>query len=294
MSPLPRASQGILLMLCAIFLFSTMDVLAKTLTTRFEVLQVVWARYTGQTLVAVVVLAPRLIPLLRTKYLGLQILRSAFLFGATMCFFTALSQMGLAQATAVMNIHPVLLTLGAAAILGERLGPRRIIGIALALTGAIIVIRPGSGVFSWASLLPLAAGTCYASYALTTRFLGRDESLWTSFLYTALIGTLGASLMVPAVWTPPSPADWGWMLVLGTIGASSQFLLIKSLSMAEAGLVAPFGYAGLVFATFWGLVAFGDVPDRYTLLGAAIIIGAGLFIWLRERAVTKAASARLS
>lgn len=283
MSTLPRATQGILLMLGAIFLFSAMDALAKVLTTRFDVLQVVWARYAGQTLVAVSLLAPRLFPLLRTKYLGLQLLRSAFLFSATMCFFTALSQMGLAQATAVMNMHPVLLTLGAALILGEKLGARRIIGIAVALTGAMIVIRPGAEVFSWASLLPLLAGMFYASYALTTRFLGRDESLWTSFLYTALIGTLGASFMVPAVWTPPAPGDWGLMLLLGAIGASSQFLLIKSLSVAEAGLVAPFGYSGVVFASAWGLILFADVPDGYTLLGSAVIVSAGVFIWARER-----------
>ncbi len=282
-----RNTQGILLMLATIFLFSAMDALAKTLATRYDVLQVVWARYAGQMFVATLFLAPRLISSLRTKYIGLQLLRSGFLFGATMCFFTALSQMGLAQATAVMNLHPVLLTLGAALILGEKLGPRRIIGIILALIGAMIVIRPGTGVFSWVSLLPLAAGTLYASYALTTRVLGRAESPLTSFLYTALIGTLGASLLVPSVWAPPTPADWGWMLVLGCIGASSQFLLIKSLTIAEAGLVAPFGYSGVVFASIWGLILFSTAPDVYTLLGSSIIVAAGLFIWARERAAAR-------
>ncbi len=285
-----NATQGILLMLAAVVLLSTMDALAKLLTTRFDVFQVVWARYAGQTLVAVVLLAPRLLSLLRTKHLGLQLLRSAFLFLATMCFFYSLSFMGLAEATAVMNLNPILLTLGAAAILGEKLGPFRIIGIAVALTGALIVIRPGSAVFSWVSLLPLVAGSFYAAYSLTTRFLGRDESVWTSFLYTALVGTLGASFLAPSVWTPPSASDWGLMLLLGCVGAAAQILLIKALTVSEAGLVAPFGYAGVIFAPIWGMVLFNATPDGATLLGSAVIVGAGLFIWARERANAKRAA----
>nr|WP_286193510.1 DMT family transporter [Boseongicola sp. H5] len=283
-------------MLAAIFLFSAMDALAKLLTGRFDVLQVVWARYAGQTLVVMAVLAPRLRLLIRTRHLGLQLLRSGFLFAATVCFFTSLSFMEIASATAVMNIHPVLLTLGAALILREALGPRRIFGIAAAMTGALIIIRPGSDVFTLAATLPLLGGVFYASYALSTRFLGRDEGILTSFLYTALIGTVVASAIVPFVWTPPDLADLGLFLLLGMVGAGGQFLLIKSLTVAEAGAVAPFGYAGVIFATLWGLFAFGERPDAMTILGALVIIGAGVYVWHREtrarRAPLAAPSAR--
>jgi len=275
-------ARGILLMLLAIFLFSSMDAVAKILMTRYEPLQVVWARYTMHTLFAVALLAPRLRATLKTKHLWLQLLRSAFLFGATMSFFTAISLMPLGAATAVMNIHPMLLTLGAAILLGEALGPRRVLGIGAALTGALIIIRPGSEVFSLAALFPLAGGFFYASYALSTRFLGRDESIWTSFLYTALIGTLVASAMVPTVWTPPGPADWGLMLVIGAIAAAGQLALIRALTIAEAGVVAPFGYAGVVFSTLYGLVAFSELPDGWTVLGALVIVGAGVYVWHRE------------
>ncbi|WP_227287187.1 DMT family transporter [Boseongicola sp. H5] len=289
-------AQGILYMLAAIFLFSAMDALAKLLTGRFDVLQVVWARYAGQTLVVMAVLAPRLRLLIRTRHLGLQLLRSGFLFAATVCFFTSLSFMEIASATAVMNIHPVLLTLGAALILREALGPRRIFGIAAAMTGALIIIRPGSDVFTLAATLPLLGGVFYASYALSTRFLGRDEGILTSFLYTALIGTVVASAIVPFVWTPPDLADLGLFLLLGMVGAGGQFLLIKSLTVAEAGAVAPFGYAGVIFATLWGLFAFGERPDAMTILGALVIIGAGVYVWHREtrarRAPLAAPSAR--
>lgn len=279
-------AQGILLMLAAIFLFSTMDATAKMLMGRFDVLQVVWARYAGQMFIVAVLLLPRLPSLIRTKHLGLQLLRSAFLFAATYCFFTSLSFMEIASATAVMNIHPVLLTLGAALILRERLGPRRIIGIALALTGALIIIRPGADVMTWSSLLPLAAGFCYASYALTTRFLGRDEPILTSFLYTALIGTLAATCLVVPQWQPVAPTDWGIFLVFGIIGAAGQFLLIRSLTIAEAGAVAPFGYSGVVFSSIWGLTLFSEVPDTATIVGALVIVGAGVYVWHREKRAT--------
>ncbi|WP_341861816.1 DMT family transporter [Gymnodinialimonas sp. 57CJ19] len=286
MSERSPTTHGILLMLAAIFLFSTMDAMAKMLMGRFDVLQVVWARYAGQMVIVAVLLLPRLPALIRTKHLGLQLLRSAFLFAATYCFFTSLSFMEIASATAVMNIHPVLLTLGAALILRERLGPRRIIGIALALTGALIIIRPGSDVMTWSSLLPLAAGGCYASYALTTRFLGRDEPILTSFLYTALIGTLAATCLVVPQWQPVAPADWGIFLVFAAIGAAGQFLLIRSLTIAEAGAVAPFGYSGVVFSSIWGLTLFSEVPDTATVVGALVIVGAGVYVWHREMRAT--------
>lgn len=275
-------------MLAAIFLSSAMDATAKGLMARFDVAQVVWARYAGQMFVVALLLAPRLPQLIRTRHLGLQLLRSGFLFAATWCFFTSLSFMEIASATAVMNIHPVLLTLGAALVLREGLGPRRILGIAAALTGALIIIRPGAAVMTWASLLPLAAGVCYASYGLATRFLGRDEQILTSFLYTALIGTLVASVLVVPVWQPPAATDWGIFLGLGIAGAAGHFLLIRSLTTAEAGAVAPFGYAGILYSTLWGLILFAEVPDAATIVGALVIVGAGVYVWHRE---TRAAAA---
>jgi len=269
-------------MIAAIFLFSAMDATAKFLMLRYDPIQVVWARYAGMMVVVAMVLAPRIGPLLRTRRIGLQLLRSAFLFGATYVFFTAISLMDIAAATAVMQVHPMLLTLGAALILREALGPRRIFAIVAALTGALIVLRPGAEVFTWTALLPLLAGAFYASYALTTRFLGRDEPIMTSFLYTAIIGTLAASALTIPVWQAPLPADWAIFLGLGTVGALGQFLLIRSLTIAEAGAVAPFSYAGVIFATLWGLLAFGERPDGATLLGALVIIGSGVYVWHRE------------
>jgi drug/metabolite transporter (DMT)-like permease len=292
LSRLSPTAQGIVTMLCAIFLFSAMDAQAKALTARYDVLQVLWARYAGMMAVVLVVLAPRLGPLLRTRHLPLQLLRSAFLFSATLCFFTALGLMPIGAATAVMNVHPVLLTLGAALILREPLGPRRLFGIAAALAGALVVIRPGSEVFTLTALLPLMGGVFYASYALATRFLGRDEPILTSFLYTAVVGTVAASAVVPTVWIAPGPADAAAFLALGATGAAGQFLLIRALMLAEAGAVAPFGYAGILFATLNGYLFFGERPDGWTVAGALVIVGAGVYVWHRETRARASAAPR--
>jgi drug/metabolite transporter (DMT)-like permease len=289
---LTPAGSGILLMLGAIFLLAAMDAQAKALSARYDTVQVLWARYAGQMAVALLVLAPQVPALLRTRHLGLQLLRSALLFTATYCFFTAIKYMPLAEATAVMNVHPLILTLGAALILREALGPRRLFGIFAALVGALIIIRPGTEVFTLAALLPLGAGIAYASYGLATRFLGRDEPILTSFLYTALIGTLVASLLVIPVWQTPCLADAALFVALGATGALGQFLLIRSLSLTEAGIVAPFGYAGVLFASLNGLIFFGEVPDVWTAVGALVIVGAGVYVWHRETRARAGATLR--
>ena len=275
-------SKGILLMLAAIALFTGMDAIAKGLVAEYPTLQVVWARYTGQTVLVALWLAPRLRHLLRTRYPKMQALRSAFQFGATAFFFFSIGWIGLAEATAITDINPVLITLGAAVFLGEKLGPRRIIGVLVALCGAMIIIRPGSAVFSLTALLPLGCAICYAGYAIATRWVGRNEDAWTSLIYAALLGTLLTSAIMPFVWQPIAAGDVLRFLALGFLGAGAQFLLIRAFTTAEVSAIAPFGYMGIVFATFWGALLYDEFPDRWTIIGALVIVGAGLYVWHRE------------
>jgi drug/metabolite transporter (DMT)-like permease len=275
-------TRGILLMIAAVFTFTVMDAIAKGLSLRLDTIQVVWARYTGQSVIVTLLILPRLRSTLRTRYPKLQLLRALLLLGATSFFFFAISRIGLAEATAIMDISPVLITLGAALFLGEKFGPRRAFGVAAALIGALIIIRPGSGVFSPAAILPLAAAVCYSGYTLATRFVGPNESIWTSLFYTGVIGSLLLSLVVPFVWITPSPGDAGLLLAVGLVGALAQLLMIRALSLAEASLLAPFTYAGLMFATVWGALFYGEYPDAMTWLGGFVIVVAGLYVWLRE------------
>ncbi len=274
--------RAILLMIGAIFCFSIMDAAVKALAPSVGVLPALWARYAGQMLLVLVLVLPRLKQVVRTRYPRLQFLRSILLMSATAFFFTGLSLIPLTDAAALMSTNPVLITLGAALFLGEPLGMRRITGIAVALVGAMIVMRPGSDVFSLSALLPLAAAACYSGYALLTRRVGADEDVWTSLFYTGLVGTVLLSLAVPFQWQSPDKAGFALMIIIALAGTIGQLALIRAFSQGEAGMLAPYSYTGLAFAAFWGFVFFAEIPDFWTIFGSCVIAGAGLYVWYRE------------
>lgn len=276
-------TAGVALMLTAVFLFSIMDATANALVSRNDPSMVVWARYASQTFWAFLIFAPRLPVLLRTTRPGLQILRSALMFGSTLCFFMALRALPLAEALAIFEVAPLITTGLAVLFLGEKVGPRRAMGVAVGFVGALIIIRPGGDVFTWASFLPMAAAFCFASYAIATRFLREGEPALTSFLYASLCGTLIASLAAPWFWETPSLSDAAVMATFGIIGGMGQYLMILALSRAAASTVAPVAYAGLIFASVWSTAIFGEPPDGPTIFGALVIVGAGLYVWWRER-----------
>jgi drug/metabolite transporter (DMT)-like permease len=282
------AGQAILLMIGAIVLFTAMDAVAKGLLVRYPAPQVIWARFAGQFVIVVLILRRRVGPMLRTHYPGLHLARCICQFGATGLFFVALRHVGLAEATALSEMNPVLITLGAAIFLGERLGPRRVMGVVVALIGALIVIRPGTGVFTPAALLPLGAAICYTGNALITRHVGPREPVWTSLIFAAAFGALVLSLVQPFVWRPVTGTDGALFCLMGALGTGAQLCIIRSFSMAEASVVAPFAYLGIVFAAIWGAVLYGEYPDIWAVIGALVIIAAGLYVWHRETRATHA------
>jgi drug/metabolite transporter (DMT)-like permease len=275
-------NRAIILMIFAILSFSFMDASVKALAPRIGVLPALWARYSGQMLLVLILVAPRLRSIVRTRYPKLQFLRSVLLMMATAFFFTGLSLIPLTDAAALMAINPVLITLGAALFLGEALGPRRVVGIVAALIGALIVIRPGSAVFSPAALYPLLAAVCYSGYALLTRRVGADEDVWTSLFYTGLVGTVVLSLAVPFAWQTPDAASLALMGMLALFGTVGQMFLIRAFSQGEAAMLAPYSYSALIFAALLGVIFFAELPDTWTVAGALVIAGAGLYVWHRE------------
>ncbi len=273
-------AQGILLNLAAIGIFTLMDALAKHLILQgYHPLQVVWTRYAGQTAILAVIVAPRLASVLRTRNPGLQGARSILQFATSALFFLSLSHIGLAEATAIADTSPLLITLGAALFLREKIGIRQVAAVLVALLGALIIIRPGSEVFSLAALLPLACAFSFAGFALITRAMGPDESLWTSLIYAALFGTVITSAILPFVWEPVALRDlWGFILI-GMLGTLAQLCMIRAYALAAAAIIAPLGYIGIVLATLWGLLFFAERPDAITIVGALVIVGAGLYVW---------------
>jgi len=278
-------SLPILLMIGAVFCFASMDATAKYLMKEIGPAQTIWARYTVQAVIVTVLILPKINVYGRTNYPKLQFLRSVALMMATTLFFFAFSRLGLAEASAIFNISPVLITLGAFLFLREQIGPRRLIGIIVSLLGALIIIRPGTGVFSIYALLPLGAAIFYSTYSLATRFVGTDESPWTSLFYSAIFGAICYSIYIAFYWNPMSNNAILLTIIIGLFGTAGHICLIRALTLGEASLVAPFIYTNLLFTTTWGFVLFGNLPDFWTIVGALIIVAAGIYVWARDRAV---------
>ena len=277
----------ILLMIGAIFCFASMDATAKYLMKEIGPAQTIWARYTVQAILVTVLILPKINIYGKTKYPKLQFLRSVALMMATTLFFFAFSKLGLAEASAIFNISPVLITLGAFLFLREQIGPRRVIGIVVSLLGALIIIRPGSGVFTVYALLPLGAAIFYSTYSLATRFVGTNESPWTSLFYSALFGAICYSIYIVFHWNPMFSNALLLTIIIGIFGTAGHICLIRALTLGEASLVAPFIYTNLLFTTIWGLVLFGNFPDFWTIAGALIIVAAGVYVWARDRVVSQ-------
>ena len=275
----------ILLMIGAVFCFASMDATAKYLMKEIGPAQTIWARYTVQAILVTVLILPKINVYGRTKYPKLQFLRSVALMMASTLFFFAFSRLGLAEASAIFNISPVLITLGAFLFLREQIGPRRLIGIIVSLLGALIIIRPGTGVFTIYALLPLGAAIFYSTYSLATRFVGTDESPWTSLFYSAISGAICYSIYIAFYWNPMSDNAILLTIIIGLFGTAGHICLIRALTLGEASLVAPFIYTNLLFTTIWGLVLFGNFPDFWTICGALIIVAAGVYVWARDRVV---------
>ncbi|NHF72127.1 DMT family transporter [Paracoccus xiamenensis] len=274
-------TRGILILLLAIFLFTLMDATAKYLGQHYPVPQVVWARFMGNLVIVALYFRASFIPSLRSRQPGLQFARALTQLASASLFFTSLQYIGIAEATAIMDINPVLITLGAGLFLGERIGWRRILGIVAALIGAMIIIRPGMGVFHPAAVLPLIGAFTYAAGALLTRVV-RTDSLATSVVWSVLVGSVATSLVVPFFWQPIQMEHLWAFVIIGLLGAVSQALIVYAFSLAEAGAIAPFGYTSLIWAALWGWMFWGVLPDQWTVLGAVIIVVAGLYIWSRE------------
>ena len=274
--------RGILYLAAAIFAFTAMDALAKHLVGIYPTAQVVWARNAGQLIFVVLYLRKRLSEAIVTRMPGWHLARSISQLGATSLFFVSLNYMGLAEATALADINPVLITLGAALFLGERLGRTRIIGVALAALGALIVIRPGLGVFTLAAILPLLCAVSYAANMLLTRHVGQRESPWAAMFYAALFGAIVTSALLPFNFRPIPLGDLGLFALLALLGSIAQLSTIRAYSLTEAAALAPFGYLDMVFATLWSITVFGAWPDSPTLIGALVIALAGLYVWRSE------------
>lgn len=292
---LTPTQRGIFFLLIALFFFSAMDAVAKGLVAHYPVVQVVWARNLFQTIaVSLLILPFGGLSQLKTKHPLNHLLRAIFQIATISLFFASLVYLSLTEAAALADTSPIFITLGAVLFLGEKLTRARIFALILAMIGTLIILRPGMGVFTPAGLLALGCAMAYAGNVLMTRKIGQHETAWTSLFYGALFGTLITSILLPMVWQPILAADIVRFLTLGALGSVAQWAVIRAFSISEAGAIAPFGYLGILFATFWSWSLFGTLPDVATVLGALVIIAAGLYVWREDRNLSRLPPAKVA
>ena len=277
--------RAILLFLLAGLCLSSLDATAKYLVRDHTLFLVVWARYAGQMLVVTPFAWQRGGPRFwRTQRLGIQLLRSAFLLVATFCFFGGLRYLPLAEASAIVFLTPVLVVVLSGPLLGERPDRTRWIAVITGFVGIMILVRPGSAIFHPAALLLVVAAICNALFLLITRKLV-DESAYTTLFYSALVGTVGLSLALP--WEiGDSTAGWHealMLMLLGLLAGLGHWFVIGAYRLAPASLLTPLAYLQILWATSYGYLIFGQLPDRWSALGMAIVVGSGLWLALQER-----------
>ena len=292
-------------MLC----ISINDMLIKTLSDGYPLHQIVFLRSViGILFTLIFVQIEGGLSILRTRRPGLHILRASLLVGANLLYFAALAAMPLAEATALFFVAPLMITLLSIPVLGASVGPRRLIACAVGFVGVLVIVAPGRSGFGAGTpltilLLPVAAAACYAGMQILTRKLGAESKASAMSFYiqaTFILVSLGFWAVAgdgrfingdsdPSLqflfraWRWPAPED-AWVFgFIGTIVGIMGYAIAQAYRLGEPATLAPFEYVAMPLAVLWGLLIFGDLPDLRTWFGIALIVGSGLFVFVRER-----------
>jgi drug/metabolite transporter (DMT)-like permease len=280
---------GIALMCGAVALFACLDTTAKYLNTQMNSLEIAWARYTSAFVLTLIVSNPLTHSgLLRTRSPKLQVVRSVLLVGSTALNFAGLRWLQLDEALSIIFTFPFIVAIISGPLLDEWIGWRRWSAICFGFAGVLLITRPGFGGMHPAALFTLAATICYGFYAVITRIVSRVDSNQTSLFYANAIGALVMLPVIPFVWQPP--ANWviAVMLVLiGVFGSTGHYFLIAGHKLAPASVLSPFIYTQLIWVVILGYLVFDHVPNGWTMAGAAMVIGSGLYLLYRERQIGK-------
>ena len=272
-------------MVLAAALLPLLNASSKYLSQTYPVLEITWARYAGHLFFMLLVFAPRRgLRLLASSQPVLQLVRSTLLCVSTLVFIAGLASVMLPTATAISFTGPLIVTALAPLVLGEAVGRHRWIAIIIGFIGAVVVVRPGLDPAYEGALLIFAGAFAAALYQLLTRKLAAHDPAETSITYIALAGFVLTSIPLPFIWqTPVSVWDALVFAALGFFGGFGHYFLVRAFELAPAPVVAPLNYGQLIGATLLGIIVFGQLPDLWTWLGAAIIAGSGLFMLWGER-----------
>ncbi|EKF58900.1 hypothetical protein QWE_15077 [Agrobacterium albertimagni AOL15] len=283
---------GYLFTFLAFSVFAIQDGLSKHLGETHSPLQVAMVRFWAFSAFALF-LAMRssggLRAAVNTKRPVLQLLRGLILFSQILISIVAFTQVGLAQSQAIFAAGPIFVALLSMPILGEKVGWRRWTAILFGLVGVVIMLSPSGDGFNSYIWLPLICAVLGAVYGIVTRLVSRDDQPSTSFFYLAIVGFIGSNLLGPFFWTPFTPVGWGLMIGLCCTGIIGHLALIKAYENLDAVIVQPISYWQLVLGAMIAVTVFGEVLRWNTVVGAVIVVGAGLFTVWREWVVSRRA-----
>ena len=286
-----RTSLGALLTMLAMLCFAGMDAISKWLVADYAVSQMMWIRSVLFFLFAwFVVRRQGLRGALVSRRPWLQAVRSLVAVVEGAAFVLAFRYLPLADTHAIAATAPLMVIALGVVFLGERIDKARWIAVAAGFAGVLLIVRPGFRDLDWPVLLPLSGALMWAGYQILTRLASRYDSPDTSLVWAALIAASATSFVGPLYWQWPTATVWTLMIVISLMGAVAHYALIKALDYAEAGAVQPYAYTLLVWVTILGFVLFGDVPDGWTILGAAIVVLSGLYTWHHDRRIVSAAT----
>ncbi|MGF1552581.1 MAG: DMT family transporter [Paracoccaceae bacterium] len=287
----PGAARGIRFVLLAVACFAAQDGISKHLAAHYPVPFFVMIRYWffAAFVVALAARAPGGVRgATATRRPVLQVARGVLLVVQIFVIVSSFDLVGLSTTHAIFALHPLLATLLAIPLLGERVGWHRLGAVGAGLLGVLIILRPGTGVFDPLVLVALLSSLMFASYTVMTRLASREDgSAGPAFFYTGTAGAVAATLAGVWFWVPMTASDWGWLLVLCVSGMTGHYFLIRALDATEAVRVQPFIYLQMVFGTIIGWAVFGEDVDAATLLGLGVIIAAGLYAIAREYAASR-------
>ncbi|OJI93165.1 drug/metabolite transporter (DMT)-like permease [Planktotalea frisia] len=281
-----NAPLGIGLMIATTFVFAMQDGISQHLAREYNVMMIVMVRYWFFAAFVIAVASRAkggLRQAVRTDQPKLQIFRGVLLAAEICIAVQGFVYLGLIESHAVFACYPLLIAALSGPVLGEKVGWRRWAAIGVGFIGMLIILQPGTGVFSPYALIPLVSALMFALYGLLTRFVARQDSAATSFFWTGVSGAVLMTIVGIAFWEPMSGPDWLWMGLLCLTGAGGHFLLIKTYEVAEASSVQPFAYLQLVWASSLGLLIFAEQLRTNVVIGASLIVAAGIFTLVRER-----------
>jgi drug/metabolite transporter (DMT)-like permease len=270
--------EAIGLVCVAGLLFVAMNAMVKALTAEHNQVMIVWARYFFHVLTVVLIFPSRLIDVLRTRRVGLQLGRSILLLLSTVFNFAALIWLPLADVASIIFLAPVIVAGLSIVMLRERVTAARWLAIGAGFVGALLIVRPGAGTLNLGALLAFGCALTYALYQVTTRLVRESQPI-VSLLYGGLVGMLIFTVLVPFWWETPTAGVWLMFALIGVLGAAGHLLVILALQRAEASRISPFTYVQLLWAMLASYLVFGDVPGLLTILGALVIALSGLYVY---------------